>query len=262
MDFFWIYEIPLWQFFLLTISVFVGFSLLGAIALNKILVKKLGLSVQTNETVSTFLNTSGVLYGITLGLISVANYENFSSVEAIVEAEASSLAALYRDVGILEKPERSELQNTLKQYTHYVIEQAWPAQSKGIIPKGGTVLIDTFQTQLAKYLPETDRDKIIYSEVFDQFNVLIERRRERLSSVTKTMPASVWGVLLIGAIVNIMLAWLLVIDNRKLDIIINTLCGLLLGSLIFLLAAMDNPFRGEFSISAEPFQLLLDDLMK
>jgi hypothetical protein len=36
----------------------------------------------------------------------------------------------------------------------------------------------------------------------------------------------------------------------------------LLGSLIFLIAAMDNPFRGEFSVSADSFQLLLDGLMK
>jgi Protein of unknown function (DUF4239) len=98
--------------------------------------------------------------------------------------------------------------------------------------------------------------------VFDQFNVLIERRRERLSSVSKGLPGTVWGVLFVGAFVNIMLTWLLVINNRKLDIIINTLSGLLLGSLIFLIAAMDNPFRGEFSVSSEAFELLLDGLMK
>jgi len=262
MNLYWIYDMPLWQFFFLTVSVFIGFSLLGAFVFSKIFETKLGLSTKTNEIVSTFLNTSGVFYGITLGLISVANYENFSSAEEIVEAEASSLAALYRDVGLLEKPEKSELQHTLKEYTQYVVEQAWPAQSQGIVPKGGTVLIDSFQVQLANYLPETDRDKIIYSEVFDQFNVLIEKRRVRLSSVSKAMPASVWAVLLVGAFVNIVLTWLLVINNRKLDIIINTLCGLLLGSLIFLIAAMDNPFRGEFSVSAEPFELLLETLMK
>jgi hypothetical protein len=262
MNLYWIYDLPLWQFFLLTISVFIGFSLLGAFLFSRIFETKLGLTSKTNEIVSTFLNTSGVFYGITLGLISVANYENYSSVEAIVEAEASSLAALYRDVGVLEKSEKNDLQKTLKEYTRYIVEEAWPLQSQGIVPKGGTTLMDTFQVQLAQYLPETDRDKIIYSEVFDQFNVLIEKRRERLSSVSKAMPTSVWVVLLVGAFVNIVLTSLLVIDNRKLDIIINTLCGLLLGSLIFLIAAMDNPFRGEFSVSAEPFELLLKTLMK
>ncbi len=65
-----------------------------------------------------------------------------------------------------------------------------------------------------------------------------------------------------GAFINIILTWLLVINNRKLDVVINILSGSLLGSLIFLIAAMDNPFRGEYSINADSFQLLLDGLMK
>jgi hypothetical protein len=35
-----------------------------------------------------------------------------------------------------------------------------------------------------------------------------------------------------------------------------------MGMMIFLIAALDNPFRGELSISAEPFQAILDQLME
>ncbi|MBC7755245.1 MAG: hypothetical protein H7Z20_01115 [Bdellovibrio sp.] len=76
------------------------------------------------------------------------------------------------------------------------------------------------------------------------------------------LPAAVWLVLFVGAFIVIGLTWLLVIDNKKLDIVVNVLCGILLGSLIFLIAAMDKPFRGEFSVSSEPFQLLIDGVMK
>jgi hypothetical protein len=38
--------------------------------------------------------------------------------------------------------------------------------------------------------------------------------------------------------------------------------GLLLGLLIFLIAAMDNPFRGEYCVSPETFILLYEGLMK
>jgi hypothetical protein len=54
----------------------------------------------------------------------------------------------------------------------------------------------------------------------------------------------------------------LVINNKKLDIIMNVLSGLLLGSLIFLIASLDNPYRGDFSVSPQAFQVLLDELMK
>jgi hypothetical protein len=262
MNFYWVYDLPNWQFFLLTEAIFIGFSLLGAFLFSDYLEKKLGLTEKHNEIVSNFLSMSGVFYGITLGLIAVGTFENFKSVEGIVNDEASALAALYRDVSILEKPDKQILTGTLKRYTEFVMYEAWPAQQKGVVPKGGTDIIDSFQIQFSHYLPETERDKIFYAEVFDQFNVLIEKRRARLNSVSGGLPSSIWLVLFLGAAVNIVITWLLVIKNRKLDILINVLSGSLVGSIIFLIAAMDNPFRGEFSVSPEPFKLLLEGLMK
>jgi hypothetical protein len=262
MDFYWVYDIPNWQFFLLTVSIFIIFSLLGAFLFSEKLEKMLDLTVEHNSIVSTFLSLSSVFYGITLGLIAVGTFENFNATEDKVNNESSALAALYRDVSILEKPEKTVLQGTLKRYTQYVVKEAWPLQRQGIVPKGGTALMDTFQTQFAQYMPVTDKDKIIYAEVFDQYNVLIEKRRLRLNAVNAALPSTIWLILFMGAFVNIVLTWLLVINNKKLDIMINILSGLLLGSLIFLIAAMDNPFRGEYSVSSASFQLLLDGLMK
>jgi hypothetical protein len=34
-----------------------------------------------------------------------------------------------------------------------------------------------------------------------------------------------------------------------------------IGLLVFLTAAMDNPFRGEFSVSSEAFQTILEKVM-
>jgi hypothetical protein len=262
MNFYWVYDLPNWLFFLITVSIFICFALLGAFLFSSKLEKMLGLNAEHNSIVAIFLGLSGVFYGITLGLIAVGTFENFNSTEDKVTNESSALAALYRDVTILEKAERKIMCGTLKRYTEYVVNEAWPLQRKGIVPKGGTSIIDTFQIQLANYTPETDKDKIIYAEVFDQFNVLIEKRRLRLNAVNASLPSTIWLILFLGAFINVMLTWLLVIKNKKLDIVINILSGSLLGSLIFLIAAMDNPFRGEYCVSADSFKLLLDGLMK
>jgi hypothetical protein len=262
MNFYWVYDIPNSLFFVITVSFFILFSLLGAFIFSNWLEKKLSLTTEHNGIVAIFLSLGGVFYGVTLGLIAVATFENFNSVETKVTDESSALAALYRDVTVLEQPQKNELATTLKKYTQYVVNEAWPLQRKGIVPKNGTLIMDSFQLQLAAYAPVSRKDEIIYAEVFDQFNVLIEKRRLRLNAVNSGLPGSVWLILFLGSFVNIMLTWLLVIKNKKLDVLINTLIGLLLGSLIFLIAAMDNPFRGDFSVSADSFQALLDGLMK
>lgn len=262
MNFYWVYDLPNWLFFLMTIAVFMCFALLGAFLFSNKLEKMLGLTTEHNNIVAIFLGLSGVFYGITLGLIAVGTFETFNGVSDKVNNESTALAALYSDVSILENNDKSIMQNTLKQYTHYVVEQAWPLQRKGIVPKGGTAILDTFQIQISMYTPITDKDKIIYAQVFAQYNGFLEKRRLRLNAVSDRLPSTIWIILLFGAFVNIVLTWLLVINNKKLDIVVNILSGALLGSLIFLIAAMDNPFRGEYSVGADSFQLLLDGLMK
>jgi hypothetical protein len=56
-----------------------------------------------------------VIYGLLLGLLAVATYQNHTDVEKAVSSEASSLAALYRDVTAYPEPQRTELKTLLKE---------------------------------------------------------------------------------------------------------------------------------------------------
>ena len=141
-------------------------------------------------------------------------------------------------------------------------DHAWELQKEGVISNRGAEIINSFEKELAHYVPKSEKDKILFTEVFKQLNTLIRDRRLRLNSVSSALPSAIWIILFLGAFVNIALTWCLVINNKKLDIIMNVLSGLLLGSLIFLIASLDNPYRGDFSVSPQAFQVLLDELMK
>ena len=94
MNFYWIYDLENWQFFIICISFFVFFCLSGTLIFNKYLDRILKLKKQYNSIIAIFLGLSGVIYGITLGLIAVATFENYNKVESIVFEESSALAAL------------------------------------------------------------------------------------------------------------------------------------------------------------------------
>jgi Protein of unknown function (DUF4239) len=262
MNFYWIYDLPNWQFFIVCMAFFIGFSLLGAFLFRQFFEKWMALNVSNNDVVGNFLSVSGLFYGITLGLISVGTFENFQQAETSVSQEATALNGLYRDVNLLEKSEKYEMKILLKDYAQYVVGEGWNEQQKGIIPKGTSKIVNKFEFFLANYKIESEKDKIVFAEVVHQNNKLSDARRTRVNIVQQGLPATVWLVLFVGAFVVTSLTWLLVISNKKLDIMVNVLCGTLIGSLIFLIAAMDNPFRGEFSVSPQPFQLLIDGVMK
>jgi hypothetical protein len=260
MDFYWVYDIPNVVFFLITVLFFIVFALLGAFFFSERFEKKLGLTEKTNGIVEVFLGLSGVFYGITLGLIAVGTFDNFNKTDAIVNDEAASLAALYNDITTLQGEEKTVLKATLKEYTQFVIEKSWPLQQKGALASKENQIVNEFQKKLAVYVPVNPKDEIMFSEAFDQNNVFLEKRRLRLNAVSYGLPSTVWLVLFLGAFLNIMLTWFLVIKNKKLDIILNTLIALLLGSLIFLIGAMDNPFRGSYSVTSDAYKLVLENM--
>ena len=76
---------------------------------------RLSPDVRLNEILGDFLQYFGVIYGLLLGLLAVAIYQNHTDVEKAVSSEASSLAALYRDVTAYPEPQRTELKTLLKE---------------------------------------------------------------------------------------------------------------------------------------------------
>ena len=98
MNLYWIYDIPTVAAAGLLAALFVGICWMGTILLRPIVRSLLHDQPGLNETVDDFLQYFGVIYGLLLGLLAVATYQNLSDVEKAVGSEASSLAALYRDV--------------------------------------------------------------------------------------------------------------------------------------------------------------------
>jgi hypothetical protein len=118
-----------------------------------------------------------------------------------------------------------------------------------------------FHEQLIRFEPKTPGQEILHAEALRQFNAYLEARRMRLFSVTTSIPAVMWSVVLIGALMNIALIWMFdmkIINHLFLGGILSAFMGLM----IFLIASLDNPFRGELSISAAPFQDILTHLME
>ena len=126
MDFYWIYEIPVFVSFILIAGPFTLFGIVGLKVARRTFHKRIGYSHDRNEQVSFFLSSMVVFYGITMGLVAVSTWENVVDVQDRVSKEAAGLAALYRDISSFPEPSKSELQGLLKEYTRYTIEVAWP----------------------------------------------------------------------------------------------------------------------------------------
>ena len=75
------------------------------------------------------------------------------------------------------------------------------------------------------------------------------------------LPTLLWWVLILGAAINVAISWFFVAADTTHQIALTCLTALLLGSLLFLTAAMNNPFRGEFSVNASAFESVLYEMV-
>jgi hypothetical protein len=154
------------------------------------------------------------------------------------------------------------LTGELRDYTRHEIDIAWPKQRKGIVPgAGGNKQLDILHHDLAQFEPRSESEKALHSEGLRLFSKMLESRRTRLSSVTIQLPAIVWFVVIAGSMLNLSLMWLFVIEKKRLHDLLTTILAVLLGLLVFLLAAMDLPFRGDYSVGPDSFELVYDQLM-
>jgi hypothetical protein len=262
MDLYWIYDIPSWQLFLLIMFITLSFSI-GGLMLSRPWARKfIGQPPAENELVSDFLAGLGVFYGITLGLIAAGTWENFADIDGKVGEEAASLTALYRDISYYPAPMNDSLKTHLKTYTHLIINDVWKEQQRGLIPTKDTKEISKFQKILYGFNPETNQYIAIHQEALSQFNNLIQLRRQRLQSITSGLPATLWWVLIFGAIINIIIMWCFVTEHIQFHLLLTSIYSMLVGSLLFLIVVMDNPFRGEFSVNPDAFTLVYEQLMK
>jgi hypothetical protein len=259
--FFWIYDIPTGALAVLFAVTFVGVTWLGIVLTRTHVRRWVQPQADWNEVMGYVVSCHGVLYGILLGLIAVGTYQNFADVEETVEQEASALAALDRDVSSYPETIRGELRALLREYCRFVIEEAWPAQRRGIIPEGGTARVSAFQRKLTAFEPATKGQEILQLATLHQFNSFVEVRRDRLHHVTTGLPAPLWCVVGVGAVLGIVLTWLFSIDRLSVHLTVAGILSLLTGLVVFLIAAMDHPYRGQVHVSPEAFEIVQRSLI-
>lgn len=258
---YWIYDIPGWVFGILTVSLFVLLSCGGLWLTREPIRRNFRLSDDTNEAVNSYFSGVGVFYGLLLGLVAVATWENFEDVSGLVSGEAAALGALYRDVGAYPEPLRTDLQHGLRAYTKFVIDEAWPAQQKGLILVGGTLILDKFQNRMLAFEPKSQGQSVLHAEAFRAFNHLVEARRLRVDAVGTGLPAVLWSVVLIGAALSIFVTYFLYIGDFRLHLILTATLAMFIGLMVFLTAVVDNPFRGDSAVSADAYRLIMDGVM-
>lgn len=258
---FWIYKIPVWLVMPLVGIAFVGLFWLGVIFITPLVKRYIHRNSDFNDMLNDYIGYFGVIYGLLLGLLAIGAYDNFTGTGKAVANEAASLLALYRNVASYPQPYQAELKTLILHYTRETIEDAWPRQRRGIIPLPGKHNpVRGIAHKIAEFEPQTLGQQSVHQATLRQYDNFLQARLDRLFSVVSGMPAVMWYTVGIGAILNFILLWLFDL-NRTNHFLLGGLISFFTGTLICLIAMLDNPYRGDVSISPHAFAMAYQQML-
>jgi len=256
-------SLPLWALAVVLNVWLISFALVSLWALRRWVLPRLHLNTDASLFLgAAVMQSAMVLYGLVAALTAVSVWTRHSQVADTVSSEATAIAILWRDLGGYPDRERDSLQEVLRGYTSQIIEEAWPEQRQGRVPRMGVEWLDRFQAQLFPFEPATESQKIVHSQTLSVYNHLVDARRARLDAVNTELPGVMWFVLLPGAMGCLFLSLFFPIEDVRFQAtLIAGLAGFV-AMVLFVIVSLDRPFQGPMAVSADSYQLIYDQLMK
>src|SRR5207342_2148419 len=176
-------HLPSWLCGVIIVSGFVVLSIIGLALFQWLIVCRLRLTEEMNNDIIFFASAIAVFYSLTVGLIAVGVWTTYSQVENTVSAEATAIGCFYRDVSGYPEPARTRLQAQVREYTVFLIEQAWPAQRLGKSTDVATRRLSALEQELVRFEPATLGQQVLHAETFRQYNEVAGLRRQRLHAI-------------------------------------------------------------------------------
>lgn len=245
----WMYLIPNWLLCLIVLAAFTGLSMFG-LWMTRPWVSSF--RSHHNEVVGFFMGAVGVTYAMLLAMIAVAAWTNYMTVDGLVAQEADLTSDIFRKLELFPNPCRDNLCVLLRDSTATVVSTEWPALQRGADDPRALLMTTELFDAVRSFTPGSETEGKLQTEVLDRLDTLQAIRRNRAHAGSKGVMPVLWLVVIAGTVLNIVLSYMLYIENHRLQQFLTALLGLSLGMVVYLVVALDHPMWGEISISPEP----------
>lgn len=256
----WLHSLPILTGALVVCAIFVVPTLLGSLIVQPYLARLFRGEKDINTVLGFLLNAFALYFGVLLALLSIAVFENHNKAEESVEREAGQIITLYRNIRTYPEPARGHLVKALKDYLEAEIGEGWEAQRRGEISRQGVVLAGRMHALLAAFEPNRNNaESLRHADTLREFDEFIEARQSRITARGSSVPKIMWYIVIVGSILNIAVIWMFDV-RRSTHMIIGGTMSLFIGLVIYMIAILDEPFRGRDGLSPEWLIAVRDEI--
>lgn len=200
-----------------------------------------------------------VVYGVLLGQVVIAAWDDYTQAEEAVDTEAGALINLYRLADAWDPPDQTVIQDALIVYAREVIQSEWPVMARGDddLQPGDYPPLLAIWSAVQQLNPATARESAHLQAALEQLTRLEAARSQRLVLNERQLPRLLWVALIGGAVVTVGFSYLLAVDNQLAQGMMLSALTALVALLLYLVHTLEFPFQGPSGIKPEPFAVML-----
>jgi hypothetical protein len=209
------------------------------------------------EAAGAIFHVIGVIYAVLLAFVVVISWEQFKSVETNAGDEAVMVGNLYRD-GIALGQQGGPLRVAVQRYAHSVAYVEWNYMSKHQEESRQTdVALNGVWHAVKGMRPRTPTEVQLVSAAITDVGAMSEDRRTRLIDSTAEVPASLWIVLIVGAVITIGFVYFLGIERFTAQAAMVAALGSIIALSLFVILTLDLPFTGGVSVKPDAMRSVI-----
>jgi len=213
--------------------------------------------LRQNDVAGFIYAVLGVAYSVLLGLVVVAVWEEWNAATAAVDQEANEVADVFFLAHSLPQPEGRHLQELARSYARTVVNEEWPLMKRGKVSPKAWAILDEIRNEMQKMKPATQAQQVLYEQGLQQVSDLADARSERLLDAEEGLPTILWVVLIIGGVEVVGFTYLFGLESTTVHVLMVASLTLVIALVLFTVAALDYPFKGDVRIGPDAFEQVL-----
>jgi len=246
-----VYSVPTWILGVLIVGVSTTASALALAFVHRRVPTEVRRT--QNDIAGYISNIAAFVYAVLLAFLAVAVWQNYQGVKSTVQLEANAASDVYRQAEGYPATFARRVREGVRAYVDVVIGEEWALQARGRESKTARRMIVDLHRDIFLFEPGNQREHIVHDLQIRVMRSLLDQRRNRVYAAASGLSPIVWTVILLGSVVIVAFCFFMGTGNIRAHFAMTAMLGASIGLVLFLIVALDRPFRGDVGIGPDAF---------
>ena len=203
---------------------------------------------------SAFLSVFGTLYGILAAFVVFEVWNQYNHISELIDKEAQGLERLYRLTLYFRDDKLTALvKNAIAEYANIIIEGKFGKLASGLrnVDHG---LAFRKMADIIRYVEfDDDHDSIVFEQIVEHYGNLGQIRTERMNQSLSRLPVLLKSFIYIASFFALATFVMMPFSNQYYGFLSTFIIGFLQAMIFQIIEDLDNPFKGHWNLTPEPF---------